>query len=246
MLKGRRDLAHRMGFGVAMTFATVAALTQPAIGHFTGQRLAEDQPSKLAAMELSIDAEDRAPLTVGGLYIDGEKRFGIEIPWLGSIASGNSLNQVVPGLNDFPVDERPPVNVTHLAFQIMIGAGTAMALIATYYWWRRRKVGDAVFDERWLLRAIVACGGLAVLALETGWTTTEVGRQPWIVYGEMRTEDAVTSNSGIWFSLAAVVIVYTSMGLLATKIIRGMARRWRESDDVDLPTPYGPSELVSV
>ena len=242
MLKGRHDLAHRMGFTVAMVFATIAALVQPVVGHFAGQRLAEDQPSKLAAMELSIESEDRAPLTIGGLYIDGEKRFGIEIPWLGSLASGNSLNQVVPGLEDIPVDERPPVNVTHIAFQLMIAAGTTMALVATYYWWRRRRVGDGVFEERWLMRAVVACGPLAVVALETGWTTTEVGRQPWIVYGELRTEDAVTSNSGIWFSLAAIVVVYTSMALLATKIIRGMTRRWRESGDIDLPTPYGPSE----
>jgi len=241
MLKGRHDLAHRMGFTVAMVFATIAALMQPMIGHFAGQRLAEDQPSKLAAMELAIESEDRAPLTIGGLYIDGEKRFAIEIPLLGSIAAGNSLNQVVPGLNDIAEDERPPVNVTHIAFQIMVAAGTAMALVATYYWWRRRRVGDAVFEERWLMRAVVVCGPLAVLALETGWTTTEVGRQPWIVYGEMRTVDAVTSNSGIWFSLAAIIVVYTSMGVLATKIIRGMTRRWRETDDVDLPTPYGPS-----
>jgi cytochrome d ubiquinol oxidase subunit I len=245
MLKGRHDLAHRVGFTVAMVFATIAALTQPVIGHFAGQRLAEDQPSKLAAIELSLEAEDRAPLTIGGLYIDGEKRYGIEIPWLGSLASGNSLSQVVPGLDDIPEDERPPANVVHIAFQLMVISGTTMAMIATYYWWRRRQVGDAVFQSRWLMRAVVACGGLAVLALQAGWTTTEVGRQPWIVYGELRTEDAVTSNSGIWISLAGVIVVYTSMGLLATKIIRGMARRWRESDDIDLPTPYGPSELKS-
>ena len=241
MLKGRHDLAHRIGFTVAFVFATIAALTQPLIGHFAGQRLAEDQPTKLAAMELSIDAEDRAPLTVGGLYLDGEKRLGIEIPWLGSIASGNSLNQVVPGLSDFPDDEIPPVNVTHIAFQTMIAAGTTMALIASVFWWRRRRDGDAVFERRWLLRSVVVGAGLAVLALETGWTTTEVGRQPWIVYGELRTEDAVTSNGGIWISLATIVVVYTSMAVIATKIIRGMARRWRESDDVDLPTPYGPN-----
>jgi cytochrome d ubiquinol oxidase subunit I len=243
IMKGRNDRRHRMGFTVAFVFATIAALTQPLIGHFAGQRLAEDQPSKLAAMELSIDAEDRAPLTIGGLYIDGEKRFGIEIPLLGSLASGNSVNQVVPGLNDFPVDERPPVNVTHIAFQLMIGAGTAMAGIATWFWWRKRRVGDAVFESTWLMRAVVAGGGLSVLALEAGWTTTEVGRQPWIVYREMRTEEAVTQNSGVWVSLVVMVVVYVSMAALATKIIRGMARRWRESDDVDLPTPYGPSEL---
>ncbi len=86
-------------------------------------------------------------------------------------------------------------------------------------------------------------GGLSVLALEAGWTATEVGRQPWIVYGEMRTADAVTQNSGVWISLVVMIVVYASMATVATRVIRGMARRWRESDDVDLPTPYGPSEL---
>lgn len=244
LLKGRNDRRHRLGFTVAFAFATFAALTQPMIGHFAGQRLAEDQPSKLAAMDLSIEAEDRAPLTIGGLLIDGEKRFAIEIPWLGSIAAGNSLNQVVPGLNDIPVDERPPVNVTHIAFQLMIAAGTAMAGIAMMFWWLKRRHGDAVFENRWMMRAVVAGGGLSVLALETGWTTTEVGRQPWIVYGEMRTADAVTQSSGVWISLIVMIIVYATMAAAATRVIRGMARRWRESDDVDLPTPYGPSALA--
>ena len=243
MRKGRIDRSHRIGFLTAFAFATIAALTQPVIGHFTGQRLAEDQPSKLAAFELAEESEDRAPLTVGGLWIDGEKRFAIEIPLLGSIASGNSLNQVVPGLDDIPLDEQPPVNVTHLAFQAMVGAGTAMAGIAVWFWWRRRRVGDEVFGEKWTMRSIVVGAGLAVLALEAGWTATEVGRQPWVVYGELRTADAVTQNSGVWISLTAIVLLYASMGLLATRVIRGMTRRWRETDEVDLPTPYGPSEL---
>jgi cytochrome d ubiquinol oxidase subunit I len=151
---------------------------------------------------------------------------------------------VVPGLDDIPPDERPPVNVTHVAFQLMIAAGTAMAGIAVAFWWLRRRRGDAVFENRWMMRAVVAGGGLSVLALETGWTTTEVGRQPWIVYGEIRTADAVTQNSGVWISLIVMVIVYATMAIAATKVIRGMARRWRESEDVDLPTPYGPSALV--
>ena len=243
MRKGRVDRRHKMGFLVAFSFATIAAFTQPVIGHFTGQRLAEDQPAKLAAFELAEESEDRAPLTVGGLWIDGEKFFAIEIPYAGSIASGNSLNQVVPGINDIPEDERPPINVTHIAFQTMVAAGTAMAGIAALFWWRRWRVGDAVFTEKWTLRAVIAGGGLSVLALESGWTATEVGRQPWIVYGEMRTADAVTQNSGVWISLTAIVILYASMAFVATKVIRGMARRWRESDDLDLPTPYGPSEL---
>ncbi len=243
MRKGRVDRRHKMGFTVAFAFATIAAFSQPVIGHFAGQRLAEDQPSKLAAFDLAEESEDRAPLTIGGLWIDDEKRYAIEIPYLGSIAAGNSLNQVVPGIEDIPEDERPPINVTHIAFQLMIGAGTAMVAIAAWFWWRRWRVGEDVFTEKWTMWAVVAGGGLSVLALEAGWTATEVGRQPWIVYGEMRTAEAVTQNSGVWISLIAIIILYASMGVVATKVIRGMARRWRESDDVDLPTPYGPSEL---
>jgi cytochrome d ubiquinol oxidase subunit I len=241
MLKGRVDRSHRTGFMVAFAFATIAAFAQPIVGHFTGQRLAEDQPAKAAAFELSDEREDRAPLTVGGLWIDGEKRYGIEIPWLGSIATGTSPNQVVPSINDFPEDERPPINVTHIAFQSMIGAGMAMVAIAAWFWWRRRRVGDMVFSEKWTMRSIVVGGGLAVLALEAGWTATEVGRQPWVVYEELRTADAVTQNSGVWISLTAIIVLYASMAYLATRVIRGMTRRWRESDDIDLPTPYGPS-----
>jgi cytochrome bd ubiquinol oxidase subunit I len=243
MRKGRIDRRHRTGFMVAFVFATIAAFAQPVVGHFTGQRLAEDQPTKLAAFELADESEDRAPLTVGGLWIDGEKRFGIEIPFLGSIASGNSLNQVVPSPNDFPKDDLPPLNVTHLAFQTMVGAGSAMVGIAALFWWRRRRVGDDVFSEKWTMRAVVVGAGLSVLALESGWTATEVGRQPWIVYGELRTADAVTTNSGIWISLTVIILLYASMAVVATKVIRGMARRWRESDGADLLTPYGPSEL---
>ena len=246
MRKGRLDRSHRTGFLVAFAFASVAAFAQPVVGHFTGQRLAEDQPTKVAAFELSTVAEDRAPLTVGGLWIDGEKRYGVELPWLGSIAVGTSINQVVPSITDFPEDELPPVNITHIAFQLMVGAGTTMAAIAAWFWWRRHRAGDEVFSEKWTMRSIMAGGVLSVLALEAGWTATEVGRQPWIVYRELRTADAVTQNSGVWISLTAIVILYASMAYLTTRVIRGMTRRWRDSDVIDLPTPYGPSVSATV
>ena len=95
------------------------------------------------------------------------------------------------------------------------------------------------------MRATVVCGGLSVVALQAGWVTTEVGRQPWIVYRVMLVDDAVTSNGGIWISLAVVVVVYASMAYMAARVIRGMARRWRESDVIDIATPYGPSEQLA-
>ena len=242
MLRGRRDHRHRLGFTVAFAFAGLAAVIQPFVGHLTGQRLATEQPSKIAAIELATDTETRAPLTIGGILIDGEVRYGVSIPVLGSLVVTDSLNGEVPGLDQIPPDERPPANVVHLAFQTMVGAGTLMAAIAVWFWWRRRRTDDPF--GTWMLRATVLAGGLSVVALQAGWITTEVGRQPWIVYRVMLVEDAVTANTGIWISLAVIVVVYTSMAYLAARVIRGMARRWRESDDVDIATPYGPSESL--
>ncbi len=244
MLRGRRDRRHSLGFTVAFAFAGIAAVIQPFVGHLIGGRLADGQPSKLAAIELSVEPESRAPLILGGILVDDEVRLGVSIPALGSLVSTNSLDGVVPGLDEFPEDERPPANVVHLAFQTMVAAGVVMAAIAVWFWWRRRRHEDPY--STWMLRAAVAAGGLSVVALQAGWVTTEVGRQPWIAYQVMRVDEAVTDNSGIWISLAVIVVVYASMAYLAARVIRGMARRWRESDDVDIPTPYGPSEALAV
>ncbi|NNE10844.1 MAG: cytochrome ubiquinol oxidase subunit I [Ilumatobacter sp.] len=254
MLRGRRDRSHRLGFTVPFAFAAAAVVVQPLVGHWAGTRLDTGQPSKLAAMELAVETEDNAPVVIGGLFVDGEVRGGIEIPKLASLLAGNSFDTVIVGLEDIPADERPPVNIVHWAFQTMIAAGTAMIGIAGWWLWRRRRFGgtdddrdgDGVFDSPWFLRAAVAAGGLSVVALEAGWITTEVGRQPWIVYGVMRVDEAVTSNSGVWISLAVMVVVYAGMAALATKVLRGMARRWRTDGSLDLPTPYGPdSELLA-
>ena len=166
--------------------------------------------------------------------------------WLGSLISRANIDRAVPGLSEFPVEDQPPANVVHLAFQAMIGAGTVMALIALWFGWRwRRARRDPAADPlggRWFLRAAVAAGILSVVALEAGWTTTEVGRQPWIVFGVMRVEDAVTQSGNIWISLVVIIVVYTAMAIGAATVLRGMARRWRESGDVDLPAPYEIAE----
>lgn len=227
-------------------FAAVAALFQPLLGHWAGTRLDTEQPSKLAAMELATETEDRAPVVLGGVYVDGEVKGGIEIPAIASLLAGNSFDTVIVGLDDIPDDEEPPVNVVHWSFQTMIGAGTTMIGIGAWYAWRRRRFGvDGVFDSTRFLKVAVAAGPLAVVALQAGWITTEVGRQPWIVYGVMRVEDAVTSNSGVWISLVAMVAIYTSMAVIGSRVLLGMARRWRDDPTSDLPTPYGPdSDLV--
>lgn len=241
MLRGRRDRHHRLGFMVPFVFATVAALAQPLVGHVLGLRVAETQPAKLAAFELAETTEQPAPLRIGGLLIDGEVRYSIDIPKIGSLIARNSFDKPVPGLDTIPPDDRPPVNLTHLAFQSMVGIGTLLALSVVVFWlfrWRRRDL----LESRWFLRFAVLSGPLAIVALEAGWIATEVGRQPWVVWQVLRTTDAVGDSPWIWWSLTGTVVVYAGMTVGAFVVLRSMARRWRAGED-DLPSPYGPDSL---
>ena len=238
MLRGRRDEHHRLGFTVPFVFATVAAVSQPFIGHLLGLRLGTSQPSKLAAFELATETESPSPLRLGGLLIDGQVRFSIDIPVLGSVISRNSFTKPVQGLETIPDANEPPINLAHLAFQSMVGIGTLLALAVVIFWlarWRKRDLTD----HRWFLWFAVVAGPLAVVALEAGWITTEVGRQPWTVWRVLRTSEAASTSGGLWWSLAGVVVVYLGMTVGAYVVLRSMARRWR-SGEVDLPSPYGP------
>jgi cytochrome d ubiquinol oxidase subunit I len=238
MLKGRRDDHHRLGFIVPFVFATVAALAQPLIGHLLGLRVGNTQPSKLAAFELATTTESPSPLRIGGVLVDGEVRGAIDIPTLGSIISRNSFSKPVRGLDTVPVADRPPVNITHLAFQSMVGIGTLLALSVLVFWLARWR-GWNLVDSRWFLRFAVVAGPLAVFALECGWVATEVGRQPWTVWQVLRTQDAASDNGGLWWSFGLIVVVYAGMTLGAVVVLRSMTRRWR-AGETDLPSPYGP------
>src|SRR5262249_49924142 len=147
----------------------------------------------------------------------------------------------VIGLADIPADERPPANtLLHLAFDGMVGIGSALLLLGAWLafsWWRRRDIPGTP----WFLRAVAISGAGAILALWAGWIVTEVGRQPWIVQGYMRTSEAVTDAGGIWFSFALVLLVYAAIGTTAILILRAMSRRWREGGaEVDGGMPYAP------
>ena len=134
------------------------------------------------------------------------------------------------------------MNVVHLAWDVMVGLGTLLFLLTLWYWaswiFRRDLPGS-----RWFLRAVAVSGVLSVIALEAGWTVSEVGRQPWIVYEKMRVEDAATGNTGIWITFVGVVILYVGLGVTTILVLRAMSRRYRTagvSDDRDVP--YGPAE----
>jgi cytochrome d ubiquinol oxidase subunit I len=243
MLQGRRDAHHRLGFTVPFVFATVAAVAQPLVGHLLGLRVGDSQPAKLAAFELATETERPSPLRIGGLLIDGQVRFAIDIPRIGSLIARNSFTKPVQGLNTIPDANEPPINLTHVAFQSMVAIGTLLALAVVIFWLARWRGRDLI-DNRWFLWFAVVAGPLAVAAIEFGWIATEVGRQPWTVWDVLRTTDAASRSSGLWWSLAGVVIVYLGMTVGAYVVLRSMARRWRQGEE-DLPSPYGPELATS-
>src|SRR6185312_1615696 len=185
---GRRDRYHRYGMLIPLTVGAIFAPIQIGVGDWIANTVAENQPAKLAAMEALYDTQADAPLSLGGIYYDNALHYDLEVPAGLSLLIHHDPDGVVTGLEATPPENRPPVNVVHLAYNVMVGAGSALAALALAYgfaWWKRR----SWLENRWFLRAVAVSGVAAVAALETGWTTTEVGRQPWVVYGHMRTAD---------------------------------------------------------
>jgi cytochrome d ubiquinol oxidase subunit I len=228
LLRGRRDRYHRVAFAIAFTIAAVAAPLQIAAGDWAARFIAVRQPTKLAAAEGLYRTQAYAPLHLGG-FPDGHGhlRFAIEIPdGLSLLAHGNP-HAVVQGLDATAPADQPPVGVVHVAFDIMVGIG--FGLLGLGAWWavamRRRRRGRDWAGSRAFLVSAVAAGPAAALAMEAGWTVTEVGRQPWIVYHVLLTADAVTTASGIQACYDAVLVVYV---LLTIATIAGLRRIGRD------------------
>jgi cytochrome d ubiquinol oxidase subunit I len=223
-LKGRRDLYHRTALAVTLGFAGLAAPVQVVVGDWAGRQVAENQPMKLAAMEGVVETQEGAPFTIGGFYDAerGEVRYGIEIPWLLSLLAHHDPTAEVKGLEEVPVEDRPPVNIVRYSFQTMIAIGTGLALIGTLFlatWIRKRRLPRS----KWFYRAVILAGPLSFVALIAGWITTEVGRQPWIVYGVMRTEQAVTQSDGLEIGFAILGAVYLSLAVAVVWLLRRLA-----------------------
>ncbi len=252
MLRGRRDRYHYLGFVIAFTVGAVAAPVQIGIGDGLARWVYNNQPEKFAAIELVPTTSSDVPETLlGHLNENYTVSGGIAIPGLASWLSNPSTgkNTVVKGLTSVPPDERPTIhqiNIVHLCWDIMVGFGTALLLLAVWYalsWVFRRRMPQT----KWFLRAAAVAGPTAVITLEAGWVVTEVGRQPWIVYNIMKVEDAVTANTGVWIMFFAVVILYALVGTTTILVLRRMSRRFRRGGGfTDLDTPYGPSALAGV
>jgi cytochrome d ubiquinol oxidase subunit I len=239
ILRGRRDRYHRLGFAIPFAIAAIATPVQLFVGDTAARAIADDQPAKFAAMEYVLETGPNQSEHIGGILVDDEVKFGIAIPDLDSILVGFSPDTVVTGLDRIPDDEEPPApTLLHLAFDTMVGVGTLLLLLGAWFGlalWRRRSLPRS----RWFWRAASIAGVASIVALECGWIVTEVGRQPWIVYRHMRTEDAVTGASGIWVSLTVVVLLYAVLGVGTVAALRALSRRWRR-EDVEAGLPYGP------
>ena len=230
LLRDRRNIFHRHALAIALAVGGVSALLQPASGDLLGQMLSRYQPVKLAAMEGQFKTEQGAPLRIGGLPDEESATtpHAIEIPYGLSLLAFHDPKAVVRGLEDFPRDVWPPVAIVHIAFQVMVAAGAAMALVAlcaAYMAWRRKSLPDS----RWFLRAVVAASPLGFIAIEAGWTVTEVGRQPWIIQGVMRTAQAVTPMTGLKIPFVTFTLIYI---FLAAVVVWLLARQVAESPRV--------------
>jgi cytochrome d ubiquinol oxidase subunit I len=231
LLRGRRDAYVKRGFAIPFTFAAVTAPIQVIVGDWAGRRVADTQPVKLAALEGVTRTRTGAPFTLGGFYDErrGEVRYGIEIPRLLSLLAYHDPNARVVGLETVPARDRPPVNVVRFAFQTMVSIGSALALLGALFlltWLRARRLPRSP----WFYRAVVAAGPLALVALIAGWITTEVGRQPWIVYGVMRTSQAVTDANGLRVGLVFLIVLYATLALAVAWLLRRLASRPPETE----------------
>jgi cytochrome bd ubiquinol oxidase subunit I len=242
MLRGRRDRHHRLGLLIPLTVAAIATPIQFAVGDTAARSIADDQPVKFAAMECVQETSRDVTEYLGGRCTSDGVKGGIGIPGLDSFLVGFSTNTKVTGLDSVPPDDRPPANtMLHWAFDAMVGICVLLILLGLWLgwaWWRRRDIPRS----RWFLRATAVSGVAAIVALECGWIVTEVGRQPWVVYEVMRTEDAVTGASGVWVTFSAVLVLYACLGIATVLILRTMAHRWRTAEIGEAEVPYGPSE----
>ena len=246
LLRGKTPELHRTGMRFALGMGAIAALVQPLSGDFSAKDVAKRQPAKLAAMEAHYHTQASAPIAIGGIPDDEQRRLigAIHIPYLLSFLAHGDPQAVVIGLDQVPRDEWPPTLICHLAFQTMVGLGSLLALIGLGF------LALRMLRPRWLdhprfLRGIALCSPLGFVAVEAGWTVTEVGRQPWIIYGVMRTRDAVSPMPGLVWPLSSIVIVYAILSVVtwfvSARLIhafeRGLAASPRAAPGPLVPEP---------
>ena len=222
-LQGRFGRYERAALAIPLAAAALVAPVQILVGDWAARVVTEKQPVKLAAIEGLEHTTKGAPEHLLGWYQDGEVKYGIKIPKLLSLLAKHDPNATIKGLDTVAPRDRPPVNIERYAFQTMVGIGTLLAALAAFYLAVRVR-SKRLPRSIWFYRAVVVAGPLSLVALIAGWVTTEVGRQPWIVYGVMRTTDAVTSAGGVPVGYGTLALVYAGLGLAVAWVLRRMSR----------------------
>ncbi|HEX5574890.1 MAG TPA: cytochrome ubiquinol oxidase subunit I, partial [Gemmatimonadales bacterium] len=220
LLFDRRNAFHRRALTAALALGGPAAVLQPISGDISGRSVARSQPVKLAAMESHFETTADAPLIIGGFpdVNTGEVRYAIRIPYGLSLLAFHDPHAVVKGLKDFPRQDWPNVPIVHFAFQVMVALGTYLALVSLWAGWVALRHRDITANRR-LLRAIALGAPMGFIAVEAGWTVTEVGRQPWIIYGVLRTADAVTPMPGLIVPFLLFTLLYCFLGIIVAWLL---------------------------
>jgi cytochrome bd ubiquinol oxidase subunit I len=215
ILRKGKNAFHVQAVKTALIFGSVAAILQPFSGDFSAKDIAKRQPEKLAALEGLFKTSRPAELLIGGIpdVKDQKVNYAIRIPGGLSFLAHDNFNAEVTGLDQFPEKDWPPIVATHIAFQLMVAAGFFLAFVAVLYLifssrWR------SVLEKKWWLKLVAVCTPFGFLAVESGWTVTETGRQPWIIYGIMRTKDAVSPMPGLHYSFYIITVVYILLSFI--------------------------------
>ncbi|MFC4812077.1 cytochrome ubiquinol oxidase subunit I [Paenibacillus sp. GCM10023250] len=232
LLKGRDHVYYKKALKLTMTSAFVFILASAVIGDLSGKYLAKYQPEKLAAMEWHFDTTKQAPLVLGGILTDdNEIKYGLKIPFALSILAHGLPNAEVTGLNDIPEDEHPPLFI-HYLFDLKMAFVAVMVVVSGAFMLLLYRKRDAVFRNKWLLRGIILAAPLAMATIEHGWIFSEIGRQPWLLRGIMRTSEGATTSEHVDTMLVVFALLYVVLGISAVTVLIRMFRSNRAEDEI--------------
>lgn len=226
---------HKRAITIALAFGAVAAIIQPLSGDHAAKNVAKLQPAKLAAFESHFETSKSAPFIIGGIP-DKEKeevRFAIKIPGLLSFLAHGDFNAEVTGLDSIPKDEWPPLIITHVSFQLMIFIGMFLAAVGVIFllaYWKWK----FILEKKWWMNVLIISIPLGFLGVELGWIVTEVGRQPWIIYNIMKTEETLTPMPGIQYTFYVISLIYLLLSFiviwLLSRQIKVLHQKYQTND----------------
>ncbi|MEN5277904.1 cytochrome ubiquinol oxidase subunit I [Brucella sp. TWI432] len=247
LLRGRRDARVRKMFSMAMWMILAVTPVQIFIGDLHGLNTLEHQPAKVAAMEghwRNVPGAGVPLILFGWPDMESEETlYKIEIPRLGGLILTHSLDGQYPGLSEFAREDRPNSTVVFWSFRIMVGLGMLMLLLGVWSVWLRLRSG--LYVQKWFLRFAIWMGPSGLIAILAGWYTTEIGRQPWLVYGVMRTADGVSSHSALALSTTLIIFMVMYFAVFGTGVsymLKLVAKGPAKSEDANPPRDPGQSQ----